>query len=442
MRADELRSAVEKIVIVLAKADLLNVVRNYRAAKGGDRTVAAARLGHAGAVVMENMEKFSPSEQAVVRTLHLDSLGSTAYWQSLLESVNEPKKQAAELVSLYSRVMFASDHLPKFAKMLALDSDQDGYQVLLSGQRRITIRLSDAGEKASDPDRVARAIDGIDMLYSACASISKKPAMDLRLDGVTGSEHRDASFTGDAEGISAVIAVLESIPDALSEFDDSEDFQVSDIVAALPIFHDLKTLGSLGTFTDTDLHDISETMEQGVVLILESGVLLLDEQAPESSPVDSIRSNAPSVSASVPAQAAAAIASGHIPTQGASSSGNSVIAETGPASSTDIPNADSSGVASADSPELPDSGEVNDPPVLTKRGGQASSEVAYESSTANGAVNGSGAERDEHYERYLREREAMQRGSSASGADEQLGSERRDAVAELLKTLDRDRNGK
>ena len=108
MRADELRSAVNKIAEILSKADIQSVVRQYRSAQGDQRTVAAARLGHAGAVIMENLDQLSAAEAAVVECMHLKNLASAAYWQSLLESADDPKKSAAELVHLYSRTMFRS----------------------------------------------------------------------------------------------------------------------------------------------------------------------------------------------------------------------------------------------------------------------------------------------------------------------------------------------
>lgn len=411
MRSDELRSAVNKIVGLLAEADLLAAVRNYRAAKGEDRTVASARLGHAGAVVMESMDKLSTAEFSVVKTLHLETLASTDYWQSLLLSTNESKQQAAELVNLYSRVMFATSHLPNLANTLSSvvgDAGGAGYAPLDESQKRMTIRLTDADEKASDPDRVARAIDGIDMLYSACASISRKPAMDLRLDGVTGHPHRDATFTGGAESMAAVLAVMESIPVAVAETNGDENVVIADVVNRLPVFNDLKILAELGTFSDTELADISETMNQGVVLTMESGVAVHSEQS----------ASAEEMAGRLEARSASA---------NAYASGSSMAANT----LSSVPRAKANGRVP---PEVTERPEVQaEPPILTKR------------PQANGlAVNGAADEggSDEHYERYLREREAMQKGVKTAEPTGFENQQRNDEVAALLKTLEQDRNGK
>jgi len=105
MHADELRSAISRVVEVLNKADILAVVKEYRTAKGDNRAVAAARLGHSGAIIMESMENFSAAEKAVVKCMFLESLGTTQYWQGLLASAADPEKNSAELVHLFSRAM-------------------------------------------------------------------------------------------------------------------------------------------------------------------------------------------------------------------------------------------------------------------------------------------------------------------------------------------------
>lgn len=375
MHADELRTAIHRVVEVLNKADILAVVKEYRTAKDNQRAVAAARLGHSGAVIMENMDKFAPAEKAVVKSMFLESLGTTQYWQGLLGSADDPKKNAAELVHLFSRVMFASTHLPNLANLLgevgaASSTNSVGLPVV--GEARLTIRLTDAGERASDPDRIARSIDGIDMLYSACASIARKPAMDLRLDGISGKDTRDVHFMGERDSVAAVSAVIASIPEALEEIHPDDDIDLDDLVASLPIFDDLNTLANLGTFTPKDLKDISETMHQGGMLILESGVILVDEVA--------------------------ASAQAHGQNAAAQSNINNVAPEQSKSA----------------------------PPILTRR-------------SATNDQNPD--ERDEHYERYLREREAMQSRESHSAANEKSGvAKQASDVDTLLKNLGRSRD--
>lgn len=399
MHADELRMAVTKIVEVLTKSDILGVVDQYRSSKGDQRTTAAARLGHAGAVIMERIDAMSPTERQVVKCLHLDLLGTADYWQNLLGSAAEPKEHQAEIVRLASRVMFARSHLPGMVKLLdtvKADVGNRGSQFALEdGEGGLLIRLTDAGERASDPDRVARAIDGVDMLYSACASIARKPAMDLRLDGIVRKHNRDRDlqFTGEHDSVSAVYAVIDSIPAALADINPEQDIDLDLVVQSLPIFEDLNTLASLGTFSKKDLKDISDTMHQGALLTLESGVILMDQTL--------------SASASHPNQR-------NTKTHSAATTGSNFLADANEAVNTMV----------------------------------ASS--SKEAAVQDDAV----ADRDEHYDRYLREREAMLRpqstetinghaSSSLDGTDGEGSStdqNRRDAVDELLKSLGQSRS--
>lgn len=414
MHADQLRVATDKVVDTLAASGILTAIREYRTAKGDQKPVAAARLGHAGAMLMERMGKVSPEQEAVLKLLHLDSVRKTAYWQDLLSGGKSEKERAAELVHLYSRVLFASNHLPNFVALLGRVSKTPAASApasarstpnltpLQAGESRMTIQLSDAGERASDPDRIARSIDGIDMLYSACASLSRRPAIDLRLEHIVGGAERQIVFTGESEGVSAMASVIDSIPDALANLNDDQEIDLDSLVNSLPIFSQLNTLAGHGAFSEKDLRDIRETMHQGALLTLESGVVLSESDA------------RPRV-----AQSAAGIAAAHAPQQsagvnGASNSGNA-----------------STGFSSNSSPA---------------------------SSNADVPV------RDEHYERYLAERSAMQNGANGSaavtrapddpfpmlgnavdaGSEESAAAVEADkqaALDELLKTLNRQRDG-
>ncbi len=411
MRADELRTAVNRITLILDKADVRSAVDRFRSARGDERTVAAARLGHAGAIIMERFEQLTPAERRVVKHLHLDSLASPSYWDSLIASAGKPGPVDGEIVRLASRVMYASSHLPGLIALL--DESESGAQqhyAQAPTEGRLIVRLADAGERATDPDRVARSIDGVDMLYSACASIARKPAIDLRLEGISGDETRDIHFTGDKDATAAATAVLQSIPDAIAAFDDSEDLDLDDIIASLPVFEDLQTLASLGSFTPTDLKDITETMYQGAMLALESGVSLVTTGKPSSN------------------------------------------GATPPARSTPVPR--SNAVVAVPSAGYPD--DDLDTPMLTTPQADATLNGAAGADAANGSA-------VDHYNRYLQEREAMQQtsppaaqstgisGNAANGQimndgdfqhphfdaaeSSQRDSLRKDAVDELLQAL-------
>lgn len=399
MQAGDLRKSVTRVVRLLEKSGVAEAVRDYRAAPPDNKALASARLSHAGAVITEGTDEFSRTDRAVMRALHLDSLATPEYWDNLLEGKGDAREVAAAFVHLHSRVMFASSHLPTLLSLLKGVDDKPAVQrvsTLQPGEASLTIRLADAGERAADPDRVARAIDGIDMLYSACASIARKPAVDLRLDGIDGGVYRDIHFAGEVDSVSAVAAVIGSVPAALDTFEDDEDLDLERVVKSLPIFDDLRRLGQFGSFSPSDLSDITETMHQGVLLALESGVILVESP--------STASRASKTGAFTP-----------ISTQRDDDTGSDESAQ----------------------------GESSESLV---NGQSAFREVPEKALNGNGSSNGNGhaadnGEDDEHYRRYLEERKAMLDtpvdGLSAAAMDEQR---RRDAVEDLLKNLGRARS--
>merc|ERR1712000_609701 len=53
--------------------------------------------------------RFSDAELQVCRYLHLEELGRGAYWRRICTAAEGPEKTRADVVTLYSRVMFATN---------------------------------------------------------------------------------------------------------------------------------------------------------------------------------------------------------------------------------------------------------------------------------------------------------------------------------------------
>ena len=284
MHAAQLRMAVTRIIDTLIRSDVKALVDQFRVAKDDQRTAAAARLGNAGATIVGRFDALSADERRVVAVLHLDKLGTTEYWHSLLSPEADPKIVRGELVRLQSRILFATSHLPGMLGLLQsakqpVATDEHPYTRYPVGtnEARLVVRLTDSSVFAADPDRVARAIDGIDMLYSACASIVQKHSIDLRLDGIDGDNPvRNLHFTGDQDCIASVITILESIPGALASIEPGQDIDVESVVQSLPVFTELDAIASQGAFSATDMSDIRDSVQQGALLSLESAAILID----------------------------------------------------------------------------------------------------------------------------------------------------------------------
>ena len=275
MRTEQLCSAADTIAAVLKKSDLLNSIRQHRDASDAGRNDGShARLAQSAKILLRDAKEFSAAEKEVCSQLHLSSVGSLDYWQALLNKNGDQQAQQAELVQLFSRVMFASSHLPSLIGLLASGSSIPAAINTVQGESAMVVILKDAGEKASDPDRIARAIDGIDMIYSASVSLARRPAADLQLRGISGHPEKQLVFVGDDEGISALHTVLSSLPVALEQFREYEEIDLSVVVRSIPVFDDLAKLAELGAFNIEELKNIDNTMYQGVMLALESGAVV------------------------------------------------------------------------------------------------------------------------------------------------------------------------
>jgi len=209
MQSAELRTAVQKISALLESAGIRQAIHAVRTSKPEQKPVAVARLGQVGAVLVQGFDSLSDDESKLAKRMHLDGLASPDYWKALTADNKDPKAVQAELVRLTSRVTFAAGHLPILTDLLdeieppvvstvpsaqLIETLDPMLATLASTESALFIRLTDAGERASDPDRVARAIDGVDMLYSACASITGKASADLRIDGIAARDNYDRTL--------------------------------------------------------------------------------------------------------------------------------------------------------------------------------------------------------------------------------------------------------
>ncbi len=283
MPVSELRVAVNSVVDLLRKTQIQQVISHFRTDLVRNQvTQSRDHLLTVSQQLVAGFSKFGETEKRVCSYMHLEHLGSPQYWNDILNSTKGVEVTRAEVVQLYSRVMFAVNHLPGFIQMLSAESSSLGANAQ-PGHSLLKIKLVDAGERASDPDRVSRTIDGVDMVYSACVSLTNKPVIDLSLISIYGGKEKHIVFEGDVDGVNAVREVIDSIAEEISEIKNPEDFDPNQLVSDLPVFEDLQTLQNLGTFQATEAKDIADSMHEGCLLVMESGVML--EPLPDVKPM-------------------------------------------------------------------------------------------------------------------------------------------------------------
>ena len=279
MTESAMKHAVRSVVELLRSSQIQQAVSHFRTALlKNEKNNAGEQLLEVSGRVVEACKKFNEAEIRVCEYLHLENIGLVTYWDDLVKVRAGLGPTRAETVQLYSRLLFTCNHLPG---LLQLMDEMDGSRVVHkpAGNRSLLeIRLIDAGEKASDPDRISRTIDGVDMVYTACVNMARKPAVDLSMLSLSGDKDRMLVFEGDKDGVNAVKATIDLIGDELSDVEDFENFNPEQLVSELPVFDDLQTLKNLGSFSAEEVDEISRSMREGCLLVLESGALLKEDE--------------------------------------------------------------------------------------------------------------------------------------------------------------------
>ena len=95
---------------------------------------------------------------------------------------------------------------------------------------------------------------------------------------LSGDKDRMLVFEGDKDGVNAVKATIDLIGDELADVEDFDNFNPEQLVSELPVFDDLQTLKNLGSFSAEEVDEISRSMREGCLLVLESGALLKEDE--------------------------------------------------------------------------------------------------------------------------------------------------------------------
>ncbi len=271
----ELRTAINSIVDLLSKTKIQEAVTQFRTALvNKDVSQPSSQLLVSSNKLIEGLHSLGALELKVWKYMHLEQLGLPQYFNDIISLKAGYEETRAEVVQVYSRIMFATNHLPGIIKLLDAHLKTESRSATADGNDLLEIKLYDAGEKASDPDRISRTLDGVDMLYAACVNLSKKPAVDLSLIRISGDANRHIQFEGDYDAISSIKVIIDSIADGISDIEDINNFSPDQIVSDLPVFTNLARLQEMGNFRDDEIAQISESIHEGCSLIMESGVML------------------------------------------------------------------------------------------------------------------------------------------------------------------------
>ena len=281
----QLYSATQRVVQSLKTSGLMPALKSYRASLSGqnvagngrgDRASSESVLMQASDAYIIESAMFGEDEKAVVNLLHLGQLGTASFWLDMVSNVRSIEVRQAQSVSAYSKMMFAVSHLPGLLSLVRETSAVEGLRSDDVDTGTLVLRLYDSIEPASSPDRMSRLIDAVDMIYSACASLSEVTASSLRLMSVSGVAVRSVIFHGDSQTINATQKVVAHLNQLASENFDNSSYSVEGIASEMPFLDAIEELEQLDVIDTEAAVKASRNAQEGAIMLLECGAQLVD----------------------------------------------------------------------------------------------------------------------------------------------------------------------
>ena len=275
----QLYSATQRVVASLKTSGLMPALKDYRASlRGeGDRSAGRAGLVRASDEYIEQTLLYGDSEKAVVELLHLSQLGTASFWLDLTSDSRSIEVRKAQSVSAYSKMMFASSHLPNLLSLVRESSAIENLRADSADSGSLVLRLYDSLESASSPDRIARLIDAVDMLYMACASVSDIPNKPLRLMSVSGVAVRSVVFHGSIQAINATREVISHLNRIAEESHRHDNYSVDEIAASMPYLDALAELAKKDVIDGDVAATASRNARDSAIMLLECGAQLVED---------------------------------------------------------------------------------------------------------------------------------------------------------------------
>ncbi len=267
-----LHLSVQAISNALDKSGLHSAISDYVLEASDIPDTAAERvLLCAANNYMDRAAAYNPSQLAIAETLELTPMQSPSFWFDICAPTLNSAVRTSMLESALHSISFAQQHIGKLQKLLqhtnTITSHKDGPDLTT-----IRVRINDAVEKASDPDRLSRLIDGVDMIYRACADLADQPADGLRLMSIDGTDYRTVVFTGHPEVSTATRRIMRTLHlQASSHLQTQDNYSVEQIAAQLPFMHAMDELHRIGALEAGFASDIRDTALAGAIMLLECG---------------------------------------------------------------------------------------------------------------------------------------------------------------------------
>ncbi len=257
MDSEQLFSASRKILQSLQNCELVSALT----IPDNNQRVPAASARY-----MDFASGFSKSEKAVARAARLDVLQSPSYWFDLDTGTDEERR--ARQHACLKTIAQGQSFLLRLSGLVENHADPLDMGDHVSD---IKMRLVDASDRASDPDRISRLIDGVDLIYRACAMLAQAPEDGLRVMRIGGLRGRTIVFNGDVEPATATRRIIRAANDIATNSIHGDSYSLDEVADSNPFMQSLDDLYRIGALTGDDAESIRQGVLRGTIMVLECG---------------------------------------------------------------------------------------------------------------------------------------------------------------------------
>lgn len=226
------------------------------------------------AAFMKDEDAFGETERTIMEILGLSELKEENIWAAML--MRSERKGVETLAQIARSVNTALKFLPKILELLKQDVDQftesgkkekENYEIL-----SVTV-IED--QQNSTPKRIVTAIESIDGLYQACATIMGEKNSDLSFLSCDSGSDKCFDFLGAAKIVSCVKEVLLSFWDRIVFFREEKTGRRLELIAeSLPILGQIATMKDTGKLEPEQAELLKRQIIESIKKFAQAGVTI------------------------------------------------------------------------------------------------------------------------------------------------------------------------
>lgn len=266
MDTEQLFSSAQTLLLAFKKCELLSALHSDLS---GNTDFAAISLTSASSQYLETVSVLGEHEKLLASSAQIDMLQSPSYWFDL--DTGSAEERRVKKFACLRTILTGQSFLVRLSRLVEENADPLDSK---ENAADIKIRLVDAADLASDPDRISRLIDGVDLIYRACARLAQLSEDGLQVMRIGGSGGRTIVFTGDVEPATAARRIIRAASDIASISIQSEHYSADEVADGNPFMRSLDDLFRIGALSADDAEDIRQGVLSGSIMVLECGARL------------------------------------------------------------------------------------------------------------------------------------------------------------------------